>query len=308
MKYELRRGETLGDGLRRICRKQVLRALAIARGERETDDTPVHEMRKHLKKARAALALVKREIGQGSFKRLDRSLRDSGKLTSEVRDAEVRLQTVREVQGIVLRQKRRTYPKIEEMLMLELQSFVAAFAEWQVQAIPLLEKAAHEIDNWSLDSLACGQLRRAVQQTYKSGRDALAQARATSAMADFHAFRIEAKQLWYQLRILQPVNPVVLKSLGDELHSIGDFLGRAHDMSFLGERLRRERGRSEFGREGQELLALIETTGSDLQRAASELAERFYAERPRDFGERVAGWLEDWAAGKEPSLAGQLVR
>jgi CHAD domain-containing protein len=307
MKYELRRDETLGDGLRRICRKQVQRALAIARGERETDDTPVHETRKCLKKARAALHLVKKEIGGGPCKRLDHSLRDVGRLTSEVRDAEVRLQTVRQLQGITQRQRRRTYPKVEEMLVLELQNFVAAFAEWQSQAIPILEKACHEIDHWLLDQLECAQLRRAVQQTYKCGRAALAQAKATCTAEDSHAFRMEAKQLWYQLRILRPVTPVVLKSLGDELHSIGDLLGRAHDLSFLGDRLRREHGRSEFEREGHELLTLIETSGSDLQRSAIELGERFYVERPRDFGARIADWLDDWAAGKEPSLAGELI-
>ena len=81
MSYELRRDETLGDGLRRICGKQVELALAFARGEKETDDTPVHETRKHLKKARAALRLVRKEIGRGLFKKQNHCLRDVGRLS-----------------------------------------------------------------------------------------------------------------------------------------------------------------------------------------------------------------------------------
>src|ERR1700736_6749243 len=134
MSYELRRDETLGDGLRRICRKQVELALAVAKGEKEADDTPVHETRKHIKKARAVLRLVKDEIGRGLFKRQDHCLRNVGRLISEIRDAEVRLQTVRQLQEITQHRKHRTYRKVEELLALELENFVAAFAEWQKQA------------------------------------------------------------------------------------------------------------------------------------------------------------------------------
>ena len=307
MSYELRRDETLGDGLRRICQKQIELALAIARGETETDDTPVHETRKHLKKARAALRLVKKEIGRGLFKRQDHCLRNVGRLISEIRDAEVRLQTVRQLQGLTRRQRRRSYRTVEEMLTLELANFIAAFADWQKQAIPMLESVCQEIDRWPVDQLDCEQVRCAVQQTYKCGRKALAKAKATSTAEDYHALRSEAKQLWYQLRILRPINPVVLKNLADELRAVGDLLGRAHDLSFLGDRLHQERGNSQFEREGHQLLALIESSGSDLQRAAAELAERFFAERPRDFGGRIAAWLENWIDTKSPSLAEKLV-
>ena len=100
---------------------------------------------------------------------------------------------------------------------------------------------------------------------------------------------------------------MVVKNLGDELRSVGDLLGRAHDLSFLGERLRGEHGKSEWQREGHKLLAVIEISQGDLQRGAAELAERFFAERPRDFGARVASWLDDWATANSPSLAEALV-
>ena len=308
MSYELQRDETFGDGLRRICRKQIELALATAKGECETDDTPVHETRKHLKKARAALHLVKKEIGRGLFKRQNHCLRDVGRLISEIRDAEVRLQTVRQLQGLSRRQKRRSYRKVEEMLALELANFVAAFADWQTRAIPMLETACDEIDRWPVDRLDCQEIRRAVQQSYKCGRKALGKAKATAVAEDFHSFRSAAKQLWYQLRILRPINPVVLKNVTDELRAVGDLLGRSHDLTFLGDRLHQDHGNSALEREGHQILALIESSGSDLQRAAAELAERFFAERPRDFGARVAAWLDDWVNEKPPSLAGKLVR
>src|SRR2546430_4446538 len=142
MSYELQQEETLGDSLRRICCKQIKDAVAIAKGEVETDDTPVHETRKHLKKARAALRLVRKEIGRGLFREQDHALRDVGRLISEIRDAEVRLQTVRQLQGLTHRRGRGrpAYRQLETMLVLELENFMAAFAEWQTLAIPMLEK------------------------------------------------------------------------------------------------------------------------------------------------------------------------
>ena len=236
MSYELRHGETLGDNLCRICPKQIEGAIAVAKGEAKTDDTPVHEMRKHLKKARAALQLVRKEIGRGLYRAQDHALRDVARLTSEIRDAEVRLQTVRELQEVTKRDGHGTYGNLEVMLTLELENFMAAFAEWQTQAVPLLEKAVSAVDCWALDQFSCKQLRGAVQVSYRWARRALATATADPTTENFHQFRTRAKTLWYQLRILRPVNPVVLKALSDDLHSLGDLLGRAHDLSFLGTR------------------------------------------------------------------------
>src|SRR5207237_8559030 len=80
MSYQLRRNQTFGANLRRICRKQVEGALEIVRGEKETNDTPVHETRKHLKKARAASQMVAEEIRHPRFKKQDRSCRHSARL------------------------------------------------------------------------------------------------------------------------------------------------------------------------------------------------------------------------------------
>jgi CHAD domain-containing protein len=307
MSYELRNRETLGDNLRRICRKQIDSAIAVAKDEVKTDDTPVHETRKHLKKARAALRLVRKEIGRGLFQEQNRCLRDVGRLTSDIRDAEVRLQTVRQLQEVTQRHGRSAYGKLEVMLTLELENFMAAFAEWQIQAVPMLEQAVLAVDRWTLDQFNCEQLSRAVQASYKRGRQALAEATANPSAENFHAFRTRAKTLWYQLRILRPVNPVVLKSLADDLRSLADLLGRAHDLSFLGARLRTEHGKSKWQREGQRLLAIIEVSQSDLQRGAAELAQHFFAERPRDFGSRVTTWLQEWESKSSHSLAEALV-
>jgi CHAD domain-containing protein len=307
MSYELQTDETLADGIRRICGTEITKAIGIVVGTRETEDTPVHQTRKHLKKARAALRLVRKEIGRSLFRQQDHLLRDAGRLISDVRDAEVRLETVRQLQSIRPRRGRAPYRALEQMLTLELENFVAAFGEWQAQALPLLEQAKAGLDHSPVHQLDCRQLRRAVQASYKQARWALSEARKNPSAAAFHDFRSEAKVLNYQLRMLRPINPVVLKNLTEELKGLGQLLGRAHDLNFLGERLRRESANTPWQREGQKLLAVVEVSENDLQRAAADLAERFFAERPREFGARLEIWLNQWIAAKASSVAAALV-
>jgi hypothetical protein len=77
-------------------------------------------------------------------------------------------------------------------------------------------------------------------------------------------------------------------------------------LSFLGDRLCREDQNAEWQREGDKLLAVIEVNQGDLQRGAAELAEHFFAERPRDFGHRIASWLRDWENDTSPSIPKEL--
>jgi CHAD domain-containing protein len=298
MSYELRTDEDLADGIRRICRAELTKAIEIANGTRHTEQTPVHQTRKHLKKTRAGLRLVRKEIGRSLFRQQDHWLRDAGRLVSEVRDAEVRLETVRQLQSVQPRRGRIPYRAVEHMLALELENFVAGFAEWQRQAIPILEHARAGIDGWALHHFDARQLRRALQGSYKQARLCLAEARKTPSPDTFHEFRTQAKVLVYQLRILRPINPVVIENLTKKLDCISKLLGRAHDLSFLGQRLRCDDSNTSWQREGHKLLAVLEVSQSDLQRAAADLAGRFFAERSRHFGARLDTWLDEWTGAR----------
>ena len=306
MSYQLRRNQTLGANLRRICRKQVEGALEIVRGDREADDTPVHETRKHLKKARAALQIVADEIGRPDYKKQDHCFRDVARLISDVRDAEVRLQTVRQLQEITQRTSQQTFRKTEELLLAELEHFMAAFADWQKQATPQLEKLQEEIDAWPIENLDCEDIRCAAQRAYKAARHALVCAKSKPTPENFHEFRSEAKRLLYQLRILRPINPLVIGPLIDDLDSVAEVFGRLHDLYFLGERLRCN-GAQPPPRETRELVAVIEASEVELQNRGIDLAERVFEERPRDFGHRLGTWLQQWLKGEAPTVADALV-
>src|SRR6266478_3345044 len=194
MSYELRPDETIGDGIYRIVRRQIENAICASKAKQNGKGSPVHETRKHLKKARAALRLTAGEIDPGVWKREDRCLRKVGQLISEVRDAEVRLETVRQLREFA-RGKKRSFQETEELLAFELDSFLAAFSEWPQEAEERLRQTLNRIREWPLDELTCKRLRENVQRTYKRGRKALKTAIKKTSIKNLHAFRKRAKEL-----------------------------------------------------------------------------------------------------------------
>lgn len=298
MSYELRQDETVGDGVRRIVCRQIENAIRASSAKQNGKGSPVHETRKHLKKARSALRLASGEIERKVWKREDRCLQKVGRLISEVRDAEVRLQTVRQLREFS-RGRKRSFRETEELLAFELDSFLAAFSEWPEEAKQQLTQALDRIRAWPLDDLRCKQLRRSVQMTYKRGRQALEAAIEKTSTKNLHTFRKRAKALWYQLRILQPLAPGVFRELNDELKTIGQYLGQVHDLAFVAERL------SSIGparKHGDRILnALIDSREKELERTALALGERFYAERPRQFARRLSQYFSEWELTKARS-------
>jgi CHAD domain-containing protein len=306
MSYELRADETLGDGMRRIVCHQINDAIRASKAKRNGKDSPVHETRKHLKKARAGLRLIRGEVPRDAWKREDCCLGKVGDLISEVRDAEVRLQTVRQLRELA-HGRRRSFQPTEEFLALELDNFQAAFSEWPHEAEERLGRTLDRIGKWRLTGLRCKRLRKNVQRTYRRGRQALNVAIDKTNTKRLHTLRKRAKELWYQLRILRTLAPTVFKELNDELKAIGKYLGQLHDLAFVAQRL------SSIGagrKQSDRLLnALIDSRKKELERTAIALGERFYAERPRQFARRIARYFSEWETAKMrcPGTARQRV-
>lgn len=306
MKYELRSDQSLGKNLLRIFRQQIDGGLALAQGERKPEDTLVHDLRKHLKKARAVLRLLRDKIGPDSFRREDRRLRDIGRLMTDVRDAEVRLQTMRQLEQAT-HHHYRSYQKIERLLAIELENCLIAFAGCEKKAVRMLERARHASKNWSRSNYSWRRLRRGLRRTYKSGRKALATARAEPSAANIHELRKQTKLLGYQIRLLRPWNNLVVGGVIEELTELGHLLGRVHDLVFLGDRLRLERSESHWGKQDDELLSVIENSEAELQQGGIEIAERFFAERPSKFAVHLDEWFKDWHHTRTPSVAEALI-
>ena len=289
MGFRLKLREPLPDGLKRVFREQIESALQLCRHPAKQRGVTVHEVRKHLKKLRAAMHLAVSEVGKNRHAREDRSVRKIGRLVSDLRDAQVRLQTLIQLRDETAKGSDEIhFPRIEELLSLERESFSAAFAGWQKQAIPQLERVEARLLKWPLEGLTWKQICGAVGKIYKRGQRGLAKTINDPEAENFHAWRKRVKDLWYQLRILQPLNRVVLEEMAHDAEVLGELLGREHDLCFLWARLEKECGDEALRDELTQLQKLIRKRGKRLRTNALELGRRFYAEPAKAFAKRIS--------------------
>src|SRR5947208_597049 len=282
MGFRLKLREPLPSGLKRVFSEQIDSALRLCRHPAKQRGVTVHEVRKHLKKLRAAMRLTVGGVGKKRYAREDRCAREIGRLVSDLRDSQVRLQTLIQLRDETAKGSgENPFPRIEELLSLERESFSAAFAGWQKQAIPRLERVGGRLSKWPLAGITWKQICGTVGKTYKRGQRGLARTIKKPQPENFHAWRKRVKDLWYQLRILQPLNRVVLEKIAADAEVLGELLGREHDFDFLLARLEKERGDEALRDELVQLQKLIRKRGKRLCRDALELGRRFTRSRPR---------------------------
>jgi CHAD domain-containing protein len=289
MGFRLKLREPLPDGLKRVFREQIESALELCRHPAKQRGVTVHEVRKHLKKLRAAMRLAIPEVGKNRHTREDRCVRKIGRLVSDLRDAQVRLQTLIQLRDDTAKGPEDSpFPRIEELLSLERESFSAAFAGWQKQAIPQLERVEARLLKWPLEGLTWKQICGAVGKIYKRGQRGLAKTIDDPEPENFHAWRKRVKDIWYQLRILQPLNRMVLTAMARDAEVLGELLGGEHDLNFLWARLETEKGDEALRDELAQLEKLIRKRGKRLRTNALELGRRFYAEPAKAFAKRIS--------------------
>jgi CHAD domain-containing protein len=289
MGFRLKLREPLPDGLKRVLREQIDSALRLCRHPAKQRGVTVHEVRKHLKRLRAAMRLAVGEVGKNQHAREDRCVREIGRLVSDLRDAQVRLQTLIQLRDEAAKKSEENpFPRIEELLSLERESFSAAFDGWQKQAIPKLERVRERLSKWPLDGISWKQICGAVENIYERGQRGLAKTIKKPVPENFHAWRKRVKDLWYQLRILQPLNRVVLEKIAADAEVLGELLGREHDFHFLLARMEKESGDDALHGELMQLHKVIRKRGKRLRRNALELGRRFYAEPSKAFAKRIS--------------------
>jgi CHAD domain-containing protein len=139
-----------------------------------------------------------------------------------------------------------------------------------------------------LDGLNWKQICGAVAKIYKRGQRELAKTIADPVPENFHEWRKRVKDIWYQLRILQPLNRMVLQEMAHNAEVLGELLGREHDLVFLLVRLEKESGDKALSDELAQLQKLIGKRCKRLRRDALELGRRFYAEPAKAFAKRIS--------------------
>lgn len=297
MAFRLKYREPLGCGTLRVYRQEAKAARKATRLRKSSDAAEqVHDLRKHLKVMRALLRLVRKQIGARRFQTENCRLRDTGRRLSALRDAEVRLRTFDALQERFSAGEER-FPEIRAVFARE-AAIHTEDAPDALAALATALKLAHR-KGAALDAHRFGsrELRDALQRTYKKGRAALRAAQEEPAHERFHELRKRAKDLWYDVRLLQRAFPKVLKAQAQELKQLTTLLGESLDLTLLRTALAEETWKAGTALDRKQLGRWIDTRQDQLQRAALDLGEQFFAERPKKFAKQISGYCEEDRCG-----------
>ena len=97
MAARLRPGKSAAKAVRREICSESKKALACLTEVWPPADARIHDARKRIKRARAALRLLRDALGESVYQRENAALRDAARPLSEVRDAKILIDALDEL-------------------------------------------------------------------------------------------------------------------------------------------------------------------------------------------------------------------
>jgi CHAD domain-containing protein len=292
--FKLKKKESAKKGIRRVAHDRAEDAVGLLRDEEADPIEAVHEARKDLKKLRATLKLVRPLIGDKAYGRENARFRDAGRALSDIRDVQVRAQTI---DALAKRFPDDPPPGgwwTLRALLVDDASGNGALESLREQVSDEIERGDQAIEDWPLGANGFDLLGPGLKRAYSRGCRRFRDARKDPSDEKLHEWRKRSKDLWYHLRLVRRAWPEVMTTTADEAHELSDRLGDDHDLVVLTADL--EDARPPLSHEQLEhLRKLIGKRRKELQGEAFAYGERLFAEKPKRFVERIERY---WDAAK----------
>jgi CHAD domain-containing protein len=270
--FRLKQGEPVPEGIARMARGRIDHAIEALT---DASEEGVHDARKDMKKLRALLRLVRGEIGDKVFRRESACFRDTGRELSGVRDADVMLATLADLEE---RYGADTGAIRQELEAHRLRTAGGGRKQAAKVATAMLKEARGRVADWPLEHDGFEALEDGLRRTYRRGRRDWRAAASDPSTENLHEWRKRAKDLWYHCTILRESWKPVMSALADEAHELSDRLGDDHDLAVL----------LAFGADSLE--PLIARRRGELQEEAFAYGPRLYADKPKVFVRRIEHW------------------
>lgn len=266
------------------------RAIAAALDEILAPDGPspdnVHEARRCLKRARAALRLMRPAVGEPSFADEDARLAACGRSFAAVREADVLLATLSR-----LGERYMPPPIVDELAPLTqlirgrrdaARPTAAALAE----NARILRGSGDRLDLGSRVPMKTSSLEKGLRAIYRRGRKTHASASASPNAQSLHGWRKQAKYFADAVDALGDAARKRQQKRARLARRIGDWLGEHHDLAMV-DQLVHENADLISTRARQTLSTLLAVRQRKLRRRALRAGRRLYSAKAR----RIAALL-----------------
>lgn len=292
--FELKQKEHLAQGVKRLATLNINRALSLIKKKEDTD-VMVHEVRKRLKELRGLIRLVRDDIGEKKYKKLNVKMRDAGRLISHLRDAKAYLETMQ-----LLKEKysdslsKKPFDGVEKLLQTELDNLrklVIDQNESHLNIKETLEKIKPKVEQWPVGTHEFMTIAPGLSRVYGRGHKAMDKAFNSDEEEVWHLWRKRVKYLRYHTELLKMIWPPMMSQQLARLNELSDILGLEHDMATFSTQLKNME--EELPEEELHLLnALVVEERVQYQKLAITLGKRLYAEDVNSFVQRMNGYWD----------------
>src|SRR5262249_35021810 len=173
----LRRSKSGSRGVRRFVWKQVRAALRSLDDPGLRSDETVHDTRMHLKRARAGLRLLREAMGKKRYRHENALVRDIGRPLTDLRDARVLLDTLKDIaQGVRNRAVRRDLRAVREGLEKRRRDVRGRLEGSIPQLQRSLRKESKRARQWPVGHHGWSVVGPGLKRVYRNGRKTLARA------------------------------------------------------------------------------------------------------------------------------------
>jgi CHAD domain-containing protein len=287
MAFRLKLRKSLPKELQRVLIEEI-DACSIRLATSKPPEAGVHDIRKGLKRLRAALRLAEPALGKRLSRHERRRLRDLARLLSVSREAEVMRETLSKLQ--------RDCGLRDDGPTAQLQSILAAQAPPTVEASTFarvgrgLAEARRNIERADYTRATRRSLVKAVAQSYRAGRRSAAAIEGSDAN-DIHELRKHVQIHWRHMRLLLNIWPDTMRARVKTAQTVSRLLGDHHDLEMLALWIGTLKTKSITPESRRMVLEFVKIRQKLLCRNAEPLVRLLYAERPSALAARMqAHW------------------
>jgi len=309
MAYRLKADESIPENMKRIVCDEIQDAFEHLAGKKgKNRDERIHEARKSIKKVRGVLRLMRPELG-GIYRSENARLREIGRKLSEFRDAGAIIETLdglgqkyrNQLRNHDLTSIRRglTKRKKEAEENIDIDKVLRTMAG-------TLRDLSKDVKAWPLQTDGFPAIAPGLRRTFRRGRTAMRYARKHPRPENYHAWRKRVKDHWYHVRLLENLWTDMIKAYAGSLEDLETWLGEAHNLVVLREKILAEPDFYGPDKEIKRLLNFVDKYQKELRDNALSLGDRIYKEKPRAFAQRIKRLWDAWQSQpksmEEPEL------
>lgn len=253
-------------------------ALRALRAPPPLSDDNLHDARKAIKKARAALRLLREGIGESFYATENAALRDAGRSLAPIRDAKSLGDAFEAFRNHHARAARSLGGIATALNIKRLATRRNLFADkGQLRdCVRALTRSRERIGRLGASALASSQVAEGIERIHRAGRKSLRNARKAETPEALHEWRKQVKYLMNALETLDAKSDPRLAKIGKRARKLADCLGDDHDLAELG---RYMAARTSRGVPAAKLAKRFEGDRKKLQRKAWRLGERIFDEK-----------------------------